>query len=371
MSTLTAGILGALRGMTHATILDALPDVTVTGLAERAESPLRAGLSRLPNARGYTDYADMLSDPPDIVVVASSPQDHARHCCMALEAGCAVLSEVPAAHTLEDAQTLVDTVKRTGGFYMLGENCNYYGYMLEWQRRIQAGELGTIVHAEGEYIHDIRHMTWTDGEGQWFGPEEAQNRPGTRPHWRNDYHPIQYITHSLGPLLMLLQTRCTHVSCLMAPPRAHPAIASPDIETAHFRTEADAPIRQTCGFAVPREPGGQWYSVYGTKGYVEWKRAGWDSGKLYRDGQEVHDALRMDWPVAPDIGELTGIGGHGGIDAGLVLAFVSVLRAGDPPPIGIHEAMDYTLPGIYAAMSAEAGGELLRIPDSRCEPIAR
>jgi hypothetical protein len=32
--------------------------------------------------------------------------------------------------------------------------------------------------------------------------------------------------------------------------------------------------------------------------------------------------------------------------------------------------MDYTLPGIYAAMSAQQGGAVLRIPDTRTERIA-
>ena len=78
----------------------------------------------------------------------------------------------------------------------------------------------------------------------------------------------------------------------------------------------------------------------------------------------------MEWPAAPPLGVLAGKGGHGGIDAGLVEAFVEALSEGRSSPIDVHTAMDYTLPGIYAMMSAEQGGVQLRIPDTRTERVA-
>lgn len=372
MSEITVGVLGAGRGLTLAALFDAHPLTTVTAVADAYDALRDRALAQLPDARGFASYEDMLepANRPDVVVVASSPMDHATHVCAALDAGCAVLSEVPAAHTLEDAQNIVDTVARTGGFYMLGENCNWYGYILEWKRLIEAGDLGTIVHAEGEYIHDLRDMTWSSPDGARLSAEEGMSTPGARAHWRANYHPIRYLTHSLGPLLMLMQTRCTHASCVAAPSRASEAIGSPDLEVAIFRTQADAPIRQLCGFSVPREPGGQWFSVYGTKGWVDWQPDRQEGGRLYRDGQEEPEPLPMGWSIAPNLGVLAGKGGHGGIDAGLVEAFVEALHTGQAPPIDVHTAMDYTLPGIYAMMSAEQGGEQLRIPDTRAERIA-
>jgi predicted dehydrogenase len=371
MAAITVGVLGAARGLTLAGLFDAHPHTTVVAIADSFPTRLSLATEQLPNARAYHDYEQMLSgsNRPDVVVVASSPADHVRHSCMALEAGCAVLSEVPAAETLEDAQSLVDTVARTGGFYMLGENCNWYGYIRAWKQMLQDGELGDVVHAEGEYIHDLRHVTWSDAGGNRISPDDADTTPGAVRHWRGNYEPIRYLTHSLGPLLWLMETRCTHVSCIGAPPRAHHTIGSPDLQVALFRTESDAPIRQTVGFSVPHEPGGQWFGIYGTKAHVEGSRAGWDRPKIYRDGQESNDMTATDSTVSPELTYLGGKGGHGGIDAGLVEAFVGAFAADEPPPIDIHTGLDYTLAGIYAALSAQQGGVQLRIPDTRNERL--
>ena len=170
------------------------------------------------------------------------------------------------------------------------------------------------------------------------------------------------------PWLAPRPARYDPVSCLSAGARTQPEIGSPDIEVAILNTSRGVPVRQLTGFSVPREPGGQWYSLYGTKGYVEWKRCGWDGGKLYVDGQEAADCTKADWSTAPADGPLRE-SDHGGIDGGMVWDFVRALANGEPSPIGVHEAMDYTLPGLYGKMSAERGGERLRIPDTRTERL--
>ena len=57
--------------------------------------------------------------------------------------------------------------------------------------------------------------------------------------------------------------------------------------------------------------------------------------------------------------------GHGGGDYLEVLDFVKALRGEAPPPVGIHEAMDMTLPGLLSQQSIAEGGRWLEVPDSR------
>jgi hypothetical protein len=63
--------------------------------------------------------------------------------------------------------------------------------------------------------------------------------------------------------------------------------------------------------------------------------------------------------------------GHGGGDYLEVLDFVQSIVEGPPcpvpgaPGIGIHEAMDLTLPGLFSQASIAAGGAWLDVPDSR------
>ena len=40
-------------------------------------------------------------------------------------------------------------------------------------------------------------------------------------------------------------------------------------------------------------------------------------------------------------------------------------RGGSEPPIGVHEAMDMTLPGLMSQQSIREGGRWLDVPDSR------
>ena len=48
-----------------------------------------------------------------------------------------------------------------------------------------------------------------------------------------------------------------------------------------------------------------------------------------------------------------------------VVEFVGAVRRGRKPTIGIHEAMDMTLPGLISQRSIAEGGRSLDVPDSR------
>jgi mycothiol synthase len=57
--------------------------------------------------------------------------------------------------------------------------------------------------------------------------------------------------------------------------------------------------------------------------------------------------------------------GHGGGDYFEVLDFLNAVRGTAPCPVGIHEAMDMTLPGLVSQQSILEGGRWLTVPDSR------
>ncbi len=57
--------------------------------------------------------------------------------------------------------------------------------------------------------------------------------------------------------------------------------------------------------------------------------------------------------------------GHGGGDYFEVMDFVDSLTEKRACPIGIHEAMDMTLPGLISQRSIQEGGKWLLVPDSR------
>src|SRR5262249_32905375 len=57
--------------------------------------------------------------------------------------------------------------------------------------------------------------------------------------------------------------------------------------------------------------------------------------------------------------------GHGGGDYYEVLDFINAVRGVAPCPIGIHEAMDMTLPGLISQQSITRNGTWMDVPDTR------
>ena len=97
--------------------------------------------------------------------------------------------EVPAARTLEDCWSLVDTSESTRRHCVQLENCCYdYNELLVWNL-VKAGVLGEITHGACAYNHDLRSILFSnEGEGLWRRFEHL-NRNGNL-----------YPTHGLGPV---------------------------------------------------------------------------------------------------------------------------------------------------------------------------
>jgi predicted dehydrogenase len=150
---------------------------------------------QFPDLQAYSNYEALLTNPDiDAVLLATPLFIHARQAIQAMNAGKHVLSEVIAAHTLDDCWELVETVERTGLTYMLAENYCFMRPNMMVQNMIQQGIFGQITHVEGAYLHDCRKLThYSDGSLTWRGELHKQ------------FNGMNYPTHSLGPLAKWLQ----------------------------------------------------------------------------------------------------------------------------------------------------------------------
>jgi predicted dehydrogenase len=128
-------------GMSHALAYTRIPNAEVVGVCTR-----RIADKQLPEALGgakrFSNYEEALEElKPDIVCVNTLPDTHADFAIKAMEAGAHVFVEKPLAETVESAQEVVDTARRTGRKLVIG-------YILRqhpsWIRFIEiARELGT------------------------------------------------------------------------------------------------------------------------------------------------------------------------------------------------------------------------------------
>ena len=96
----------------------------------------------------------------DALVIITQPWLHAAQAIQAMEAGKHVYSAVPvvslpdASEILGWCERLIETCRRTGMRYMLGETTYYHPEAMYCRRRAAEGAFGRFVYAEGEYFHD-------------------------------------------------------------------------------------------------------------------------------------------------------------------------------------------------------------------------
>jgi len=120
------------------------------------------GITRDPAAhRGAADqygmaltshYADALRDPKiDAVLIATPHSLHCQHIVEAARAGKHVFAENPITLTAATARQAVEATQTAGVTLGLGFNRRYAPAFVEMKRRIQAGEIGELLHIEGQH----------------------------------------------------------------------------------------------------------------------------------------------------------------------------------------------------------------------------
>ena len=119
--------------------------------------------------------------------------------------------------------------------------------------------------------------------------------------WRASWPPIQYCTHSLGPLLFITDDRCVSATGLSSGSNVAPDIGAIDLEVGLFRTANGVTIKILCGFSIERHPAFHWYIIYGANGVLELK---YEPGTNRSD-----DSGRTSLLTALDVGEVSVIAG--------------------------------------------------------------
>ncbi len=299
-----------------------------------------------PETRFYADYDTMLAEASlDAVLVETPAHNHAEFCARALARGIAVLSDIPSVHSVEEAIMLWEAAQKSRALFMTGANPNEWGFVEALVDFHRQGLLGDPYYLEAEYIHDLR---------SYFD----------RTPWRRTFVPILYCTHSLGPLLRILPEELRRVSCvstgshILKEPNQH------DLMTAHFTTEHQVICRLTTSFINEAGIGEHTYRIFGTQGYFERFSGRGDmppatlcrSSKLYG----LNRITRLPVDTMRQEPELQQCADHGGADFALLHHFFAAWE-GKCEPITLRDGLRMTLPGIFAARSAELGGAPVEI----------
>jgi predicted dehydrogenase len=316
----------------------------------------------------------------DALVIITQHWLHAPQCVQAMEAGKHVYSAVPVItipggeETLEWCDRLVQTCRRTGRHYLLGETSYYHAGAMFCRRQAARGAFGDFIYSEGEYLHSfdspccdlrdvIRHRLASRAGHEWQAILERYRQRGATE------GPMHYPTHSVSGPMSVMRAHAVKVCAWGNPPHTADPYFDTKLfplsnETALFRMSNGTTLRicehREC--SIIRET----FRVYGTQGSFEndswcekerWRKLGEEE---MRDPlpPEVHAAFAARPGAGRDV-----YGGHGGSHAYLVHEFVDALAHGRRPAINVWEAVRYMAAGVTAHQSALRDGEILPVPD--------
>lgn len=353
------GVVGARRGGGHILALGKANSRIVLGGVYDPFPASAEEFAKTYGGRIYRNFEESVEDC-DVLVIASPQQYHAPQADYALRAGVHVLSEVPAAVSMEQVSQLLAAVRQSSAKYMIAENYCYSRLNLVVAEMAKAGVFGELYFGESEYIHEMKswHTNAATGEPTW------------RRFWQVGKNGITYPTHSLGPLMQWMDDRITSVSAIGSGRWTKPEYEMEDTVTLSGRTRRGGLMRMRLDLVSNRPEVWNYYSIQGTRGAYESGRLFGDKPRIYLEGisrreswqtlEEYADQYLPKRYARPADGA-----GHGGSDAWPLLDFIDAIENDTQPPFDIYKALDMTLPGIISEQSINQAGAWLAVPDPR------
>ena len=340
----------------------------------------RIGEAGMPPAHEYRDYHRLIEDPEvDAVLVPTSWNSHILIAAECLARGKYAGIEVGGASSIEELWQLVRAAEETGVACMMLENCCYGRNELMALNMARKGLFGELIHCECGYEHDLAEMAWREP-----GKERTvHNR------FRNgDLYP----THGLGPIAKILRinrgnrfltisSHATKSRGLAADRRKKglPDVVfnNADVVTSVIHCANGENITLTHGISLPR-PYSRNCRVQGTKGL--WLE---NAGGIYLEGistrkveidpagnpyvvhkwDKVEDLYeKYDHPIWKKYREKA-VGGHSGIDALVMYAFLDAVRRKAAPPIDVYDCAAWMSITYLSEQSIALGGTPVPFPD--------
>ncbi len=301
----------------------------------------------------YEDYDKMLEEANlDLVIVETGADIHAEFCCKALAKDINVFSDIPNVASLKEAKELWEAAQKSKAIIGTGANPNEQKFAVLLRDFYRDGLLGNPYYMEAEYIH-------------WSMPKsETSVHLNENGDWRRLLCPIRYCTHSLGPLLAILDEPIRKASAF-GTGKHSPESIKDDMQCAQFQTESGIVLRLLRNGRCRAKIGHHNYRVFGTEGYME-RIERFDKpviryNSMKSPDPELHEISGEFMPPEYANDEKAKKAGHGGMDYALLDHFFKALLAGEPAPIDLKAGLEMTLPGIYAEESIKRGGELIDV----------
>ncbi|MBR4675951.1 MAG: Gfo/Idh/MocA family oxidoreductase [Victivallales bacterium] len=384
-----AGIigLGARAETLLATILE-MDEVQITSVCDFSQERIDKILGIFdkhgrPRPTAYSDYHQMLEDKElEALFVPTSWNSHLRIAIDCMNAGKNVGIEVGGAASIDELWQLVHASESTGVSCMMLENTCYCRDELMVLNMVRQGLFGELIYCEGGYEHGI-------GDELAYGYNSKLERTFHNMHRNGDLYP----THAIGPIAKILDinrgnrflTLSSHATksrgMALAMKKYIGKEGVPflegDVVTTIIHCANGENITLTHGVSLPR-PYSRNQRIQGTKGIWLHNAKG-----IYIDGisvcKEVIDIagnpyLSYEWDPVDSFYEKYDhpiwqeyrnniLGGHGGVDALTIRAFLDSVRKKTATPIDVYDCAAWMSVTCLSEQSVALGGMPVPFPD--------
>lgn len=327
----------------------------------------------------------------DGVIISTPWEWHTPMILGSLQAGIKYVgTEVMVGITLEDHWEVVKAAEQYKAHVMMLENVCYRRDVMAVLNMVRQGLFGEIVHLQGGYQHDLRHVKFNDGQKPHGGGVEFGEKAFSEARWRTEHSVHRngdlYPTHGIGPVAEMINinrgNRFVSLSSFASKSRGlhdyivknggeqHPnakvEFKLGDVVTTMIRCTNGETILLQHDTNLPR-PYSLGFRVQGTKGiwmdvnrslYIEGvsnTNDKWEDAKAYLD--------KYDHPLWKRWGSSTEGAGHGGMDFFVLHAFVEAIKRKTATPMDVYDAAAWSAITPLSEKSIELGNETVEFPD--------
>lgn len=334
--------------------------------------------------KGEYAYRELLKAANIDAVIISTPWLwHVPMAVDAMRAGKYVGIEVCGASSVDECWEMVRVHEETGTHLMFLENVCYRRDVMAVLNMVREGLFGELVHCQGGYQHDLRHVKFDPGV-------EFGEKGRSESKWRTQ-HSVKrngelYPTHGLGPVMEYLdlnrgnrmisltsqatKSRGLHNYIVQKGGADHPnakvkfklgdvvttMISCANGETVVLSHDTNLPRPYSLGFRVQGTKG-LWMKD-GDQMYIEGtspKEHRWEPSQPYLEKYD-HWMWKKYESVAAGAG-------HGGMDFFVLNDFIQSVKREIAPPIDVYDGAAMMVITPLSESSISEGGEPQQIPD--------
>jgi len=332
------------------------PNVEVVAVSDLIPDRCAALAKHVKCEKTHPSLEEMVKDDGiEAIFVATDAPSHAQHCIEVLNHGKHVCTAVPAIRgDIEDAERLLACVKKNSGLvYAMFETSVFHDDLYAMEKLCAADVFGHIVYSEGEYCHP--HSLGTPSLDSYKD-------------WRKKGCPMWYPTHATAYYVGVTHGSFVQVSCqgtALFDKGKHQPNAIGNIfnsEVGLFRTSEGGLCRIIiCGSQGEYLEAGRIRGEYAGYNWHNGLKDGFvgDATGKARLKQAMEKGLQIKkYALPPGVAA----GGHGGSHGYLADDFIDAILRGRKPAVDVIDALNMTVPGYYAHLSAMKDGETLKIP---------